>query len=1033
MPVAKITSADHDNASCGSQEKGGGLTNGRRYPKNRKLVLVAAVHVEQEQEGEDHQEVKGEAGILGKAHGRKGNTIVEVERPVNIPLISVNKKPDYDASRGTEQGEEVQKTEVFNGFDSMTETDQLIKGPDFETGGDDKIDNDSVNITQAESEKKEEDAPDKRECYRRDLDQTDFDADTVVPPQNIDTNFGPPSSSESHPPKRESVISIVLSEAEPVDCVSGDVTVTWPRRAVEKAVCPTTESADVLASPSLLMQNPYSELTDGSATRIWPSSTSRRRRKGPEREDKQEARDTGRKSSTHQGEDEKISDTRDLHSAGDKAKVKGEDGIRVFAEDSRPDAEEMATKQEAMRAGQSTPLPQDHSVQDEDLEALKQEVERDVSRPQEPPSPVVVIPSHAQGPSDLYVIQESENEASDVRRDQVTKTIDDYSSDDEDDQKKSKVLSMERTCAAGEGKKRPDQEEGGRRAASTAEKARPRAGGAKKGRGSQTPGGALRTTETRRRKTEKGRRDKNGERETTRGRQAAGGRKKSAALREEDRRAELKRQSSVTAISPDIASTSGNRRDTEPKKEREKLILEEQREREAKQKEEQRAREEARQREEAQREEERKKEEAKKLERMKSLEESGSSTARNDDRHSRLPRRLTPRLPPRLLSLRTNPLLDRRNLKAPTRIDQQKEKQQCRVTEDSSSDSSSQSGGSTLSLEEYDPVHQGQRRPSSPVTATHDDEEGHDYAHGGADPDNVAQETEEKVASLENQVYEVANHLEQTGSVKMISLCNTGLDDDDLQRLSESTIKSPSQPVMLNLSLNNLTEKSVPHILNVLKSKPSIKMLILQSNPIGDDGARELVAGLESLQKESPPQRSSGHDLTADTVSLDSSVSSEAPPSQRYLLKELDLADSGLTDRGAGDVGNLLAANVSVETLSLNSNAAITAEGGWSLIADGLAKNKPLKSLTLDGNKIGDAGMRHLARGLYNNRTLTSLALEDAGIGEQGGKAIMEMLKRNTTILELTLSPGNAIPESLMEDIHKYIALNRAPYNTLGL
>ena len=77
--------------------------------------------------------------------------------------------------------------------------------------------------------------------------------------------------------------------------------------------------------------------------------------------------------------------------------------------------EEMLRKQEALRAGQSTPLPRGHSIEDEELEAFKQEVERDVSRPQDPVN-VTLPPLGERDHMDLYVIHESENETSDVEK-----------------------------------------------------------------------------------------------------------------------------------------------------------------------------------------------------------------------------------------------------------------------------------------------------------------------------------------------------------------------------------------------------------------------------------------------------------------------------------------------------------------------------------------------------------------------------------------------------------------------------------------
>ena len=149
---------------------------------------------------------------------------------------------------------------------------------------------------------------------------------------------------------------------------------------------------------------------------------------------------------------------------------------------------------------------------------------------------------------------------------------------------------------------------------------------------------------------------------------------------------------------------------------------------------------------------------------------------------------------------------------------------------------------------------------------------------------------------------------------------------------------------------------------------------------------------------------------------------------QRYLLQELDVSDTGLTDTGAEHIAStLLATNVYIEALTLAHNPRVTS---WGPVGDALGKNRCLRTLNLDGCRVGDAGAEGLSRGLRRNRVLRSLGLEDAGIGEEGGKNLMELLKRNTIVLELTLSPGNgALTSSLREDIEKYIALNRAPYS----
>ena len=207
---------------------------------------------------------------------------------------------------------------------------------------------------------------------------------------------------------------------------------------------------------------------------------------------------------------------------------------------------------------------------------------------------------------------------------------------------------------------------------------------------------------------------------------------------------------------------------------------------------------------------------------------------------------------------------------------------------------------------------------------------------------------------------------------------------------------------------------------------------------MGDKGAEELAQGLQDLHRQARANRhaasttTTADSNTADTLSMDSSASSNIDPvtaSRRYLLQELDLTDTGLGDKGAEHVAQLLTNNVYVESLGLSHNGRISAQDGWSHIGEALAKNRCLRTLSLDGNRLGDEGVEHLARGLHSNRGLRSLTLEDAGVGVEGGKRLMGMLKRNTTLLELTLSPGNSIPDELVEDIKKYIALNRAPYD----
>ena len=113
-----------------------------------------------------------------------------------------------------------------------------------------------------------------------------------------------------------------------------------------------------------------------------------------------------------------------------------------------------------------------------------------------------------------------------------------------------------------------------------------------------------------------------------------------------------------------------------------------------------------------------------------------------------------------------------------------------------------------------------------------------------------------------------------------------------------------------------------------------------------------------------------------------------------------------------------------VDTLTLSSNQAIS-EHGWAAIGDALARNTTLETLTLDHNLLGDPGISAIASGLQSNTSVTALDLNGVGITQTGGQTLLELLKRNTTLLEITLVGNTRLDKSTLDDITKYIALNK--------
>ena len=138
-------------------------------------------------------------------------------------------------------------------------------------------------------------------------------------------------------------------------------------------------------------------------------------------------------------------------------------------------------------------------------------------------------------------------------------------------------------------------------------------------------------------------------------------------------------------------------------------------------------------------------------------------------------------------------------------------------------------------------------------------------------------------------------------------------------------------------------------------------------------------------------------------------------------LRELDIGDCQITDKGASCIARLIALDTPIETLALNACPGVT-ERGWGEIADALQKNTHLKTLSLDYCQLGDTSVEIIAKGLENNQSLTTLDLEANGITEKGAKKLHELVHVNSVIKDITLMPGNKISESTVNEIKEWLA-----------
>ena len=210
------------------------------------------------------------------------------------------------------------------------------------------------------------------------------------------------------------------------------------------------------------------------------------------------------------------------------------------------------------------------------------------------------------------------------------------------------------------------------------------------------------------------------------------------------------------------------------------------------------------------------------------------------------------------------------------------------------------------------------------------------------------------------------------------------------------------------------------HLCFFLCYKKSSQVIIsvifrLHGNPLGDEGVKVLVNGILDIQK-AFSQR--------EAEEVDGATDDKGKTTHYTVLKELDLGDTDIGDEGMGHIAYLLENVTDLKTLNLNGNINVT-YAGWKRLSKAMKKNKTLRTLSLDFNKIGDEAMAALVSGLKINTSLQTLDLESTCLTEIGGIQLIDLVKCNTTILDITILPGNKISEKTQEEIRNYLGLNK--------
>lgn len=181
---------------------------------------------------------------------------------------------------------------------------------------------------------------------------------------------------------------------------------------------------------------------------------------------------------------------------------------------------------------------------------------------------------------------------------------------------------------------------------------------------------------------------------------------------------------------------------------------------------------------------------------------------------------------------------------------------------------------------------------------------------------------------------------------------------------------------------NRLTEKGMRPICEVLSKDSQVQQLWLKRNPLKAEGAT----------------------LVADMLRLNSTI------------VVLDLVNTAMLDAGAAVLFNALGffdsstdqsfhnstRNSTLQHLYLDGNGltVVSAELIGAYLGSGINR---LHTLSIGGNRLGNAGTLLVAQGMQADVHVQRLGLASVGMGAAGGEAIAAMIAVNTTLLHVDL------------------------------
>jgi len=263
-----------------------------------------------------------------------------------------------------------------------------------------------------------------------------------------------------------------------------------------------------------------------------------------------------------------------------------------------------------------------------------------------------------------------------------------------------------------------------------------------------------------------------------------------------------------------------------------------------------------------------------------------------------------------------------------------------------------------------------------------------------AGEDEQAAATLTAVATMRRSLFQLAKYSPSKGPMR-IDIATFGLDNPDLmlqpndlllpywRRFCEALSSIPSSGcIELVLSAVQLNKEVCGMLLESFKKSP-LKQLTLNQNGLGTQGLRFVVKTVEAnTSLECLDIRNNIIESKDDAVFLVNEVI-EHPKIDTLILDKCGLQDDSVMKAIFPALGNMVAVSLDKNNIS---------KAGVELIAECLASNPVLRSLSLKGNLLTDEDAQVLSGSLKTNTSLRHLILGGNSFTNVGIRHLFELV-----------------------------------------